>query len=126
MRQVLIIDTIILSFLADQDIHLEPGMMGENLVLDGISVMDLPLGTQLQVGDAILEITEVRHPCYQLNESHPRLLKCVENSEDGSPDPGLSGQGDSHNAGMMACILQGGWVRPGDSVQIISESEKSE
>jgi MOSC domain-containing protein YiiM len=109
VRQVLLIDTTILAYLADQDIHLDPGMMGENLVLDGISVMDLPIGTQLEVGEALLEITEVRHPCYQLNESHPQLLKCVENSGSGSA---------SHNAGMMARILKGGWVRPGDSVHV--------
>ena len=114
VRQVLLIDMTILSYLAEQDIHLEPGMMGENLVLDGISVMDLPIGTQLEVGESALEITEVRHPCYQLNESHPELLKCVENSGSGS---------DTHNAGMMARILKGGWVRPGDPVQVMSQAE---
>jgi MOSC domain-containing protein YiiM len=110
VRQVLLIDTTILSYLADQDIHLEPGMMGENLILDGISVMALPLGAQLKVGEALLEITEVRNPCYQLNDSHPRLLKCVEKSGSGP---------DTRNAGVMTKILKGGWVRPGDSVQVI-------
>jgi MOSC domain-containing protein YiiM len=114
VRQVLIIDTTMLSFLADQDIHLEPGMMGENLVLDGISVMDMVLGTQLEVGEALLEMTEVRQPCYQLNESHPRLLKCVENSGSGS---------GSHNAGMMARIVKGGWVQPGDSVLVVPQTK---
>jgi MOSC domain-containing protein YiiM len=114
VRQVLLIDTTILSYLAEQDIHLEPGMMGENLVLDGISVMDLPLGTQLEVGEATLEMTEVRNPCYQLNESHPQLLKAVEKSGNGS---------DGRNAGMMARILKGGWVRPGDPVLLIPQTE---
>jgi MOSC domain-containing protein YiiM len=114
MRQVLLIDTTMLAYLANQDIHLEPGMMGENLVLDGISIMDLSLGTQLVVGETLLEMTEIRNPCYQLNESHPQLLKCVENSGKGS---------DSRNAGMMARILKGGWVRPGDSVLITPNSD---
>jgi MOSC domain-containing protein YiiM len=109
VRQVLLIDTSILSFLADQDIHLEPGMMGENLLLDGISVMELPLGTQLEVGESLLEITEVRNPCSQLNSSHPQLLEAVEKSGSGP---------DSRNAGILARILQSGWVRPGDSVLI--------
>jgi MOSC domain-containing protein YiiM len=110
VRQVLLIDTTILSYLAAQDIHLEPGMMGENLILDGISVMELPLGTQLEIGEALLEMTEVRQPCYQLNESHPQLLKAVDQSGRGP---------DTHNAGMMARILKSGWVRPGARVYVI-------
>jgi len=107
LRQVLLIDTEILSVLANQDIHLEPGMMGENIVVDGISLMTLPVGTQLEIGEAVLELTEVRNPCYQLNEMHPSLLKAVETSGTG-PDP--------RNAGMLARIIKGGWVRPGDAV----------
>jgi MOSC domain-containing protein YiiM len=114
VRQVLIIDKIMLSYLAEQDIQLDPGMMGENLVLDGISVMDLPLGTQIEVGEALLELTEVRHPCSQLNGSHPQLLEAVEKS---------GSEPDSYNAGMMARILKGGWVHPGDSVHITSDSD---
>ena len=106
-RQVLLIDTTILAEIASQEIHLKPGMMGENIILDGITVMTLPLGTQLEIGDAVLEITEVRNPCYQLDEMHPGLLKAVETSGPG-PDP--------RNAGMLARIIQGGWIRPGDVV----------
>jgi MOSC domain-containing protein YiiM len=113
LRQVLLIDTIILAELACQDIHLEPGMMGENIVLDRISVMSLAIGTQVQVGEAVLEMTEVRNPCYQLNEMHPHLLKSVETSGTGS---------DPRNAGMMARIQTGGWVRPGDAVIVKSNS----
>jgi MOSC domain-containing protein YiiM len=114
VRQVLLIDTAILSYLAGQDIHLEPGMMGENLVLDGIDLMALPIGTRLEVGEATLEITEIRHPCYQLNESHPNLLEAVKSSGTGS---------DPHNAGMLARILKGGWVRPGDRAKILPQTE---
>ena len=109
LRQALLIDTSILANLASQDIQLEPGMMGENIILDGIAVMTLPIGTQIEVGEALLEITEVRNPCYQLNEMHPRLLKAAETSGT-EPDP--------RNAGMMTRILTGGWVRPGDTVTV--------
>ena len=113
LRQVLLIDTTILAELASLDIHLEPGMMGENIVMDRISVMSLAIGTQVEVGEAVLEMTEVRNPCYQLNEMHPRLLKAAETSGTG-PDP--------RNAGMLARILKGGWVRPGYPVVVRSNS----
>ncbi len=109
LRQVLLIDTKILAEIASQDIHLEPGMMGENIIIDGIGLMALPLGTQIKVGEALLKLTEVRNPCYQLDEIHPGLQNAVQNR--------IADQVHL-NAGMMARILSGGWVRPGDPVII--------
>jgi len=106
-RQVLLIDTTILAKLASQDIHLEPGMMGENIIVDGIDMMSLSIGTRLEVSEALLEITEIRNPCYQLNEMHPNLLEAVETSGTGH---------DPRNAGMLARILKGGRVIPGNPV----------
>ena len=107
LRQVLLIDTKILAEIASQDIHLEPGMLGENIIVDGIGLMALPIGTPIKVGEALLELTEVRNPCYQLDEIHPGLQNAVQNR--------IGGQ-VHHNSGMMARILNGGWVRPGDPV----------
>jgi MOSC domain-containing protein YiiM len=112
LRQVLLVDTSILAEVAGQDIHLEPGMLGENITVDGIAVMTLAIGTRLEVGETLLEVTEVRNPCYQLNEIHPRLLKAVATKVEGQV---------RRNAGMMARILKGGWVRPGDPVIVRSE-----
>jgi MOSC domain-containing protein YiiM len=104
---VLIIDTIILADLSEQGIDLQPGWMGENIIIDGISMMTLPIGTQLEIGESKVEITEIRNPCYQLDEMHPGVLKAVETSGS-EPDP--------RNAGMLARIIQGGWVWLDDPV----------
>jgi MOSC domain-containing protein YiiM len=112
VRQVLIIDTTILGFLIEQGFTLQPGWMGENIILDGISIMTLPIGTQLLIGEAIVELAEVRNPCYQLDEMQSGVLKAVENSGPG-PDP--------RNAGMLARVLRGGKVQPADPVSIKSE-----
>lgn len=109
LRQVLLIDTFTLARLASQDIHLEPGMMGENIVVDGIDLMNMQIGVQIEIGEALLEVTEVRNPCYQLNEMHPRLLKSVVTKVD---------QQIHRDAGLMARILKGGWVRPGEHVLV--------
>ena len=111
LRQVLLIDTTILADLASQNIHLEPGMMGENIIVDGIDFLALPIGTQIEVGEALLELTEVRHPCYQLDEMHPGVQEAVKMS---GPAP------DQRNAGMLARVIQGGLVQPGDSALIDS------
>jgi MOSC domain-containing protein YiiM len=112
LRQVLLIDTSILAEIACRDIHLKPGMLGENITLDGIAVMTLAIGTQLEVGETLLEVTEVRNPCYQLNQMHPRLLKVVATKVDGQV---------RRNAGVMARILKGGWVRAADAVIVRGE-----
>jgi MOSC domain-containing protein YiiM len=109
VRQVLIIDTTILGYLKEQGFTLQPGWMGENIILDGISIMMLPIGTQLLIGEAIVELAEVRNPCHQLDEMQPGVLKAVESSGPG-PDP--------RNAGMLARVLRGGKVQLADSVSI--------
>ena len=112
LRQVLLVDQSILTEIAGKDIQLGPGMLGENILVDGIMVMSLANGTQLEIGETLLELTEVRNPCYQLNEMHPRLLKAVASKVNGQV---------RRNAGMMARVLRGGWVRPGDPVLVRSQ-----
>jgi len=114
VRQVLIIDTSILNYLAGQGINLQPGWMGENIILDGISVMNIPLGTPLKVGEAIIELSEIRNPCYQLDEMQPGVNEAVKSS---GPAP------DHRNAGMLARIIRGGWVKPDDQVIIKPATE---
>lgn len=108
LRQVLLVDSSMLAEIAHQGIQLEAGMLGENIVIDGIAVMTLAIGTQLQIAAALLEVTEVRNPCYQLNEMHPRLLETVKSEQEGV----------RHNAGMLAYVLKGGCVRPSDFVSM--------
>jgi len=110
-RQVLLVDTSIYAELSKGGIELKPGMLGENIVVDGIKVMTLEVGCRLELGEALLELTEVRIPCSQLNEMHPDLLNAVTPEVDGQV---------RRNAGMMACIITGGWVRPGDPVIVCS------
>lgn len=110
LRQVLLVDASMLAEIANQGIQLEAGMLGENIVVDGIALMTLPIGTQLEIAEALLELTEVRNPCYQLNEMHPDLLETVKSEQ----------VGVRHNAGILARILRGGRVQPGDCVSVCS------
>jgi MOSC domain-containing protein YiiM len=77
-------------------------------------VMQLAVGTRLAIGSAVVEVTERRSPCYQLNGIDPRLLKAVVTKQDGQA---------IFKAGIMARILQGGWVRAGDLVKVLSPAD---
>jgi len=45
---------------------IEPAMFGENLTTEGLFEDSLFIGDRLQVGDAVLEVTQPRMPCYKL------------------------------------------------------------
>ena len=110
LRQVLLVDAAVFAELAQQAIQIGPGMMGENITVEGITVMQLAIGTRLAVGSAVVEVVERRNPCYQLNGIDPRLLKAVVMKREGQT---------IFKSGMMARILKGGWVRAGDLVKVL-------
>jgi MOSC domain-containing protein YiiM len=109
IRHVLLIDNKIFGDLSKKGIKLTPGQMGENIVFSSIDVMSLELGTKLTVGEAVLEISEVRDPCHQLNESHPDLFEAVIHK---------IGEHEIYTAGVFARVIQGGKVEPGSNILI--------
>ena len=110
MRQVLIVDANAYRGLEQKGISIGPGSMGENITVEGIAIMELAEGTRLIVGGAVVEITEVRKPCVQLNGINPKLLKAVTALEDGKK---------VYKAGIMTRVLQAGWVKAGDRIAVM-------
>jgi len=108
-RQVLLVDMVIHKMVREKGIQLEPGDLGENILLEGIDLMALPVGTRLQVGSAILELTEIRDPCSQLDGVHPGLHRAVEIR---------TADDIQSQAGMLGVIIRGGVIRPKDTVQL--------
>src|ERR1700694_6297451 len=63
-RQVLLADQEALD-----EVGVEPGTIKENLTVEGLHVMGLPVGTRVRLGDsAVLEITDVCEPCFRMDE----------------------------------------------------------
>jgi len=44
-----------------------PGAVGENVSLSGFSESDICIGDIFEVGEAVIQITQPRRPCYRLN-----------------------------------------------------------
>ena len=58
----------------------------------------------------MVELTGLRNPCYQLDRFQPGLQKAVlDRTEDGAL---------LRKAGVMAVVVAGGRVRPGDTVAV--------
>ena len=85
--------------------------MGENVTTRGIDLLGLPVGARLGLGPAaVVEITGLRSPCTQLERLQPGLMSAVlERDANG---------GVVRRAGVMAVVLVGGDVRPGDAVRV--------
>ncbi len=109
-RQALLVDVAVYTELAERGFQVGPGMMGENLTIAGLDLMALARGTWLAIGAAILEVTEVRNPCLQLNGIAPGLLKAVVKKEQGHV---------RFLAGIMTRIIAGGDIRAGDQVTLL-------
>jgi len=89
----------------------EAGRMGENVTTRGINLLGLPVGARLQVGEtAVVEVTGLRNPCTQLDKVQPGLMAAV---------LGRDEHGELiRKSGVMAIVLAGGEVRPGDRISV--------
>lgn len=61
--------------IAAEGLALSYGMLGENLVVDGFNLHDLPTGTRLEVGEGVLELVQVCTVCSSLSTIDLRLPK---------------------------------------------------
>jgi MOSC domain-containing protein YiiM len=111
LRQVHLLHAELLEELADRGFALRPGDVGENLLTRGLDVLSLPTGTRLRLGaTAEVEVTGLRNPCAQLDRFQPGLTAAMLGR---APDGGLI-----RKAGIMAVVLAGGVVRPGDRIGV--------
>ena len=91
--------------------EIAPGELGENVTTEGVDLLGLPRGTRLRLGDeAVVELTGLRNPCVQIDRFEPGLLKQV---------VGTDAEGATvRKAGVMAVVITGGVVRPGDPIGV--------
>jgi MOSC domain-containing protein YiiM len=109
LRQVHLVHAELHDELRDRGFELEPGQMGENVTTRGVDLLALPVGTRLRLGDtALIEITGLRNPCKQLNGIQDGLMAAT-------LDRDAAGE-LIRKAGVMAIVVTGGEVRPGDPI----------
>lgn len=95
LRQVLLMDQETLDALA-----LWPGAVRENITVRGFPLHAVRPGDRLQIGEAIMEVTQPCTPCGRMDELRPGLREALRGRR-----------------GMLARVLQGGRIRRGDAVR---------
>lgn len=96
-RQILLMSGAVMDELA-----LAPGAIHENVVVDGIDVMSLQEGQQLQLGQAVVAVTIPCEPCIQMERVRRGLQKALQDRR-----------------GMFVKVVSPGLVRISDPVQVL-------
>ena len=111
LRQVHLIHSELFAELKAAGFDISPGDMGENITTSGLDLLGLPRGARLLIGaDAVIEITGLRNPCKQLEAFRPGLMYAtLEKTADGDL---------VRKAGVMAVVISGGEVRPGEGISV--------
>ncbi len=102
-RQVLLMDLETLEALS-----LWPGAVRENVTLQGFPLHQLRPGDRIRIGDALLEITKPCTPCARMDEIRPGLQEALRGRR-----------------GVLARVLQSGWIRCGDPAHWLKPSDPS-
>ena len=111
LRQVHLIQSELFDELAAKGFNVGPADLGENVTTRGVDLLGLPRGALLRLGSAAtVEVTGLRNPCVQIDAFQSGLLKAVlVKRADGSL---------LRKTGVMAVVVCGGDVRPGDDVRV--------
>lgn len=111
LRQVHLVHAELFDELEERGFRVAPGDIGENVTTRGVDLLSLPTGTRLRLGEgAVLEVTGLRNPCAQLDAFQPGLTAAV---LDRDANGALV-----RKAGVMAIVVSGGTVRPGDEIHV--------
>ena len=111
LRQVHLLHLELLDELKAEDFPVGPGVIGENILTEGVDLLGLATGTRLALGsEAIVEVTGLRNPCKQLLQIDPALLTRLAHRDDSGDLVRL--------AGIMAIVLIGGEIQINDAIQI--------
>jgi len=89
----------------------EPGAFGENITLSGCSEADIHIGDVFRMGEAIVQVSQPREPCYKIAAKHGLDSFPADIVETGW-------------SGFYMRVLEEGFVRKNDSFILLEKGEK--
>ncbi|MCL2226311.1 MAG: MOSC domain-containing protein [Oscillospiraceae bacterium] len=100
------------SLLADESVdklrekmpNLDAGVFAENILTSGICLYELPIGTRMRVGQALLSVTQIGKECHNEGCAIKRQTgDCVMPRE-----------------GIFAEVVEEGSIKAGDSIEVLA------
>lgn len=78
------------------------GAFGENLVVEGIEVEKLPVGQKIQIGDVLLEVTQIGKKCHDRCNIYYQVGDCI-----------------MPRNGIFTRVLSGGTIKIGEACILV-------
>jgi len=101
-RQVSLLSLSSIEWMRARGADVDRGSFGENIVVEGIEVHTLAVGTTLHVGDVvILRVTQIGKECHAMCAIGQAVGECV-----------------MPQRGIFCEVVVGGTVRPGDAIEV--------
>ena len=104
-RQVSLIGQAEIDAFKARGAKIEAGAFGENIIAEGFTFKNLPVGTRLQCGEVFFEITQIGKECHNHCAIYQQVGDCIMPRE-----------------GVFARVLHGGKISVGDSLELAKEN----
>ncbi len=101
-RQVSLLEFNKIDEFRKKGANVDFGAFGENLVVQGIELHTLPIGQLIQIGDALLEVTQIGKKCHDKCQIYYQVGECI-----------------MPKNGIFTKVIKGGRVKVGDECNLI-------
>src|SRR5512143_876307 len=104
-RQVSLLAIESIDKMRKAGLNVNPGDFAENITTEGITLVTLPIGTKIQVGEAMGEVSQIGKVCHDRCAIYEQAGDCVMPRE-----------------GIFIRVTKGGWIKPGDTVEVLAKT----
>ncbi|WP_428867721.1 MOSC domain-containing protein [Clostridium sediminicola] len=103
-RQVSLLSYEKIDAFKKRGVDVTDGDFGENIIVEGIDLAKLPVGTKLKTKEIELEVTQIGKKCHAHCEIYKVVGDCIMPRE-----------------GIFTRVLKGGKIKGGDEIYVVSE-----
>ncbi|MGB2982766.1 MAG: MOSC domain-containing protein [Candidatus Bipolaricaulia bacterium] len=89
-------------------VDVEPGSFAENITTKGVELVSLPIGTRMQIGGALLEITQIGKVCHDHCAVFEQVGECIMPKE-----------------GVFARVVEEATVSVGEAIRVVEEGSEA-
>jgi len=108
-RQVSLLAVESIDKIRAKGLDVKPGDFAENITIEGIRLWDLPVGKRMELGQALIEVTQIGKQCHNRCAIYHEVGDCVMPRE-----------------GIFVRVLKGGSIQPGDRIRWVGNDVKIE
>jgi len=101
-RQVSLLAWESIEKMRAKGLKVRAGSFAENITTTGLCLVDLPIGTRMRIGTALVQVTQIGKVCHDKCAIYYQAGDCVMPRE-----------------GIFVVVLEGGMVQTGDTVQVV-------